>query len=206
MKGFTNELVDLIIENEKENLDKIMKEVTEKIRDDFVTMTNSLIDDYYFDYTPIRYVRVYGAKRRLRTKSGATTRKPKAGQVSLHAAINRMGTDENYAISGGSYYDGYLSGIIFDSAYFKDNGMRHTTRTTENEDGTLTSRISEWNIVENFLFAGDKVNGDGEDLRGDIRSHIAYSAPSADEMYQSMMDSYFPRFKQHCKSVSKNFR
>ena len=189
MKDFTDVLVDAIIENEMPRLDKIMNEVTEKIRDDFVAMTNSLIDDYYFDYTPIRYIRVYGAKRRLRTKTGATTRQPRSkSEVSLHAAINRMGTDENYAVSGGSYAEGYIGGIIFDANYFKGNGMRHIDKT---------GGVTEWNIVENFLFAGDGVNGDGEKLKGDIRSHITYGAPSADEMYQSMMDSYYPRLKKH---------
>ena len=195
MKNFTDVVIDTILKNEVPRIDKIMNEVTEKIRDDFVAMANSLIDDYYFDYTPTRYVRVYGNKRRLHTKSGATKRKPKAGQVSLHAAVSRMGTDENYAISGGSYYDGYVGGIIFDAANFKGNGMRH-----------LNKGISEWDIVENFLFAGDGVNDDGEALRGDIRSHIEYGAPSADEMFQAMMNSYDSRLDQHYNNALKKFR
>ena len=194
MKNFTDELANLIIENEIPRINKIMTEVTEKIRDDFVAMANSLIDDYYFDYTPIRYVRVYGDKRRLRTKNGATKRKPRAGQVSLHAAIRRMGTDENYAISGGSYYDGYVGGIIFDATNFNGNGMRH-----------IGKGISEWDIVENFLFAGDGVNSDGEPLHGDIRSHIEYGAPSADEMFQTMMNSYGSRLDQHYNNVLKKY-
>lgn len=188
MKDFTDQLVDLILKNEEPRIDKIMNEVTEKIRDDFVAMTNSLIDDYYFDYIPIRYVRVYGAKRKLRTKNGATKRKPVAGQVSLHAAINRMGTDGSYAISGGSISDGYVGGIVFDSEYFKGNGMRH-----------IGKGISEWNIVENFLYAGEGVG------TGDWRSQISYSPPSADKMMQTFMDSYDSQFDKHYQDALSKF-
>lgn len=188
MKDFTDQLVDLILKNEEPRIDKIMNEVTKKIRDDFVAMTNSLIDDYYFDYIPIRYVRVYGAKRKLHTKNGATKRKPVAGQVSLHAAINRMGTDGNYAISGGSISDGYVGGIVFDSGYFKGNGMRHVGKG-----------ISEWDIVENFLYAGEGVG------TGDWRSQISYSPPSADKMMQIFMDSYDSQFDKYYQDALSKF-
>lgn len=190
MNKFTDALADLIIENEIPRIDKIMREVTDKIRDDFVEMTNSLIDDYYFDYIPVHYVRVYGGKRKLRTKSGATKRKPRGGQVSLHTAIRRMGTDERYAISGGSYNDGYVGGIVFDPENFKENGMRHIGKGKD---------FSEWNIVENFLFAGDGGYGD-------IRSHIGYSAPSADKMMWDFMQNYDARLDQHYQSAFNKFR
>lgn len=191
MKDFTNELVDLIIENEKENLDKIMNEVTQKITTDFARETYRLLDQYYDNYTPIRYVRVYGSKRKLRTKSGTTTRKPKAGQVSLHAAITRGGEDAPaIGVSGGSYYDGYIGGIVLDPDKFKGNGMRHIGKG---------AKFTEWDIVENFMFAG-------EGGYGDIRSHIDYNHPSADTELGLFMDSYGPTIDKYYNDALKKVR
>ena len=181
MKDFTDVLADLIIENEKDNINKIMNEVTQKVSMDFTNKMYELIDKYYDNYDPIRYVRVYG-KRGKNIKN----KKPTPGQVSLHAAITRSG-ENTISFSGGSYYDGYVGGIQFDEDKFKGNGMRH-----------IGKGISEWNIVENFLFAGTGVNSDMEPLKGDWRSQIEYDEPSADlEMmmymstYESTVDKYY---------------
>lgn len=190
MKDFVNEMVDLIIENEIPRIDKIMNEVTRNIRDDFAQETYRLLDNYYDDYTPIHYVRLYGAKRKLRTK---TTRKPRAGGVSLHAAITRQGADgPAIGISGGSFYDGYVGGVIFDEDYFKGNSMRHLGKGKD---------FSEWNIVENFLFAGE---GTGY---GDWRSVSAadYNQHSADAAMNMYMNFYGPILDKHYENALKKF-
>lgn len=175
MKDFTNELVDLIIENEVPRIDKIMNEVTKNIQTDFAREVYKLLDQYYDNYTPIRYVRVYGKKRKLRTKSGKTTRKPRAGQVSLHAAITSGGEDAPaIGVAGGSYDSGYVGGIVLDADYFRGNGMRHIGKG---------KNFTEWNIVENFMFAG-------EGGYGDIRSYVEYNYPSADAELNLFMNSY----------------
>lgn len=192
MKDFTDELVDLIIQNEKENLDIIMKEVTQKITTDFARETYRLLDKYYDNYTPIRYVRVYGAKRKLRTKSGTTKRKPRPGQVSLHAAITRGGLDTPaIAVDCGDYDNGYTGGIVLDPTKFKENGMRHIGKGKD---------FTEWNIVENFMFAG-------EGGYGDIRSYIDdYNYPSADTELGRFMDSYGSTVDKYYKTALKGIR
>ena len=191
MKDFTNELVDLIINNEKENLDKIMKEVTQKITKDFARETYRLLDKYYDSYTPIRYVRVYGGKRKLRTKSGTTRMKPRPGQVSLHAAITRGGLDDPaIAVDYGDYDSGYTGGIVLDSSKFQGNGMRHIGKG---------KNFDEWNIVENFMFAG-------EGGYGDIRSYVDYNVPSADTELGHFMDLYGSKVDKYYKTALKGIR
>ena len=186
MKDFTDVLIDAIIENEIPRIDKIMNEVTHKISIDFTNKMYELIDKYYDNYEPIHYVRVYGKRGKY-----AKNRKPRPGQVSLHAAVTR---DGNIAFSGGSFYDGYVGGIRFDESKFQDNGMRH-----------IGKGISEWNIVENFLFAGTGSNADGERLTGDWRSHIAYDKPSADMEMMRYMDTYDAMVDKYYQEALKKF-
>lgn len=190
MKKFTDALADLIIENEIPRIDNIMREVTKNISIDFAKEAFRLVDEYYDNYTPIQYVRVYGSKRTLRTKSGKTTRKAKGGQVSLHAAITRGGEGSPaIGVSGGSFEEGYFGGIAFDPGMFTGNGMRHIGKG---------SNFSEWNIVENFLFAG-------EGGYGDIRSHIGYNYPSADQEMWNFMQNYDTKFDTHYQSAFNKF-
>ena len=191
MKNFANELANLIIEDQRENIDKIMNEVTRKIMRDFATKTYELLDQYYNNYTPIRYVRVYGEKRKLRAgseKKRSTSAKAKAGQVSLHAAITRRGENAPaIGVSGGSYDTGYIGGIVIDESQFKENGMRHIGKG---------KNFTEWNIVENFMFAG-------EGGYGDWRSYTpeGYSYPSADEELNLYMDSYGSKVDEYYKDA-----
>lgn len=198
MKDFTDVLIDAIIENEIPRLDKIMNYVTKCISLDFTDKMYELIDKYYESYEPIRYVRVYGKRGRY-----AKNRMPRPGQVSLHAAITRQTgiSGEGWtsgggtlAFSGGSFIDGYVGGIRFDESKFQGNGMRH-----------IGKGISEWNIVENFLFAGTGVNSDMESLVGDWRSHIAYDEPSADFEMMMYMSAYDPMVRQHYNDALKMF-
>lgn len=192
MKKFTDALADLIIENETPRIDNIMREVTEKISIDFAKEMYRLLDEYYDNYTPIRYVRVYGPKRKLRTKNGKTSRKPRGGQVSLHAAITRGGENSPaIAISGGNYKEGYFGGIAFDPEMFTGNGMRHIGKGKD---------FSEWNIVENFLFAGEGTS------YGDWRSvsTSGYGGHSADEAMNIFMTFYGSTFDEHYNNALKN--
>jgi hypothetical protein len=194
MKDFTDNLADMIIANEKFRIDNIMGEVTKNISRDFAQETFKLLDEYYDNYVPIRYVRVYGKKRTLRTKTGSTNMKPRGGQISLHAAITRGGVDNALiGVSGGSYDEGYVGGVVFDEKLFKDNGMMH-----------LEKGISEWNIVENFIFAGEA--GD-HNLKGDWRSvsSSGYSGHSADEAMKIFMDFYGSTLDKHYTNALKKF-
>ena len=187
MKDFTDELVDLIIKNEKENrLNKIMNEVTKKISEDFSEAMFGFLDAYYDNYDPTSYVRVYGKKGKY-----MQNRKPKGGQVSLHAAISRGGK-ENADIGKYRGKNGqieYIGGIEFDASKFKDNSMRH-----------IGKGISEWNIVENFLYAGEGIG------KGDWRStpESEWSGISADELMKNYMDNYDSKFDMHYQNALKH--
>ena len=210
MNKIADAIADAILATEADRLDAIMAEVTRNITLDFADVAHSLIDDYYFDYLPMRYVRTHGRKKFLRDKATGkgvkVSASGKPGNVSLHAAITRQektreGNPGPVIGSYGIRYDGgqkvYYGGLSFDEEYFQDaeNRIRHKGKG-----------ISEWNIVENFLFAG---TGYGT---GDVRSHseisgVSYSAPSADEMLNSMIDTYFPRFDQHYQNaLRKNIK
>ena len=192
MKDFTDVLIDAIIENEMPRLDKIMNEVTQNISRDFARETFRLLDEYYDSYTPIRYVRVYGPKRKLRTKSGTTKRKPRPGQISLHAAITRGGEDAPAIGFYGKDDQGYyIGGVQFDESKFQGNGMRHIGKGKD---------FTEWNIVENFLLAGEGVG------YGDWRSVSAsgFSGHSADEAMNIFMDFYGPTLDKHYNDALKN--
>ena len=189
MKKFTDALADLIIKNEMPRIDNVMREVTEKISIDFAKEMFKLIDAYYDNYTPIRYVRVYGPKRKLRTTSGTTKRKPRRGQVSLHAAVTRGGEEAPaIGVSGGSFEEGYFGGIAFDPENFSGDKMRHIGKGKD---------FSEWNIVENFLF-------EGEGKYGDIRSYLDGGGPSADQVMWEYMQNYDTKFDMHYKNALKN--
>ncbi len=202
MKDFTDVLVSAIIKQEGDRLDKVMNEVSKKISIDFATEMFKLVDEYYENYDPKQYVRIYGK----RGKYLQNRRSP--GGVSLHASVTRGGA-ENADLSKkiNRYIDdkvSYVGGIEFDSDYFKDedNHTRHSNRMKKDDDGNSTrdARITEWNIVENFLFAGEDVG------TGDWRSQISYSHPSADAAMKAYMDSYGPTFDRHYETALKNNR
>lgn len=188
MKDFTDELVDLILENERNRIDKIMKYTTEQVSKDFALVMNRFLDMYYDDYDPTSYVRVYG--KRGKYMSG---RKPVGGQLSLHAAVSR--NDGSLEHSGGTLKIGsnepsYVGGIEFDEKNFNTSSMYHRKRG-----------IDEWDIVQNFLYAGEGVG------KGDWRSEVdGYSAPSADKMMRDYMDMYEPLFDKHYKNALKKFK
>ena len=186
MKDFADVLINKIIENERSRIDKIMKYTTEQVSKDFALVMNRFLDMYYDDYDPTSYVRVYG--KRGRYLSGRTK---KPGEISLHAAVSR--NDGSLERSGGTLQPvgqvSYVGGIEFDESNFKGNKMKHLKRG-----------IEEWDIVQNFLYAGEGVGN------GDWRSEIEYSAPSADKMMREYMDGYDPLFDKHYNDALKKFR
>lgn len=199
MKKFADVVADAILATEASRLDKIMADVTRNITYDFAEATYSLMDDYYFDYTPIQYVRKHTRKKFLR--GGRTSKKSPADRISLHSAITKQGETKEGNIGpvigtyGGSLYEGYYAGISFDEEYFNKRDSMYHGDKDKNEKG-----IEEWDIVKNFLFAGEGIG------KGDIRSHpaisgVEYSAPSADKMLNAMLQAYKPRFDEHYQNA-----
>ena len=140
---------------------------------------------YYDNYDPTSYVRIYG--KRGKYMSGRT---PVGGQLSLHAAVSR---DSNGLEKSGLDKDkgglAYVGGIEFDESNFTTSHMYHRKKG-----------IEEWDIVQNFLYAGDGVG------KGDWRSvDESYSAPSPDELMNSYMDNYGPMFDRHYANALKKF-
>jgi hypothetical protein len=180
-------MADVIIDSESKRINKILNEVTTKIRDDFVQETYRLVDEYYDNYTPARYVRLYEPKRKLRNKKGTTRSKPKGG-VSLYEAIHKGGIEDPIIGVSGKYKGFWAGGVIFNSSKFEyRHGMRHPDKG-----------ITEWNIFTNFLFAGK-----GE--HGDIRSHIQYDHPSADEELMYFYNTYKPKLDKHYQDAYKKY-
>lgn len=186
MKDFTDQLVDLILENERSRIDKIMQYTTEQVSKDFALVMMRFLDMYYDNYDPTSYVRVYG--KRGKYMSG---QKPKPGQVSLHAAVSRE--KNSIERSGGTLQPAnkvsYVGGIEFDESNFNRNKMKH-----------IGKGISEWDIVENFLYAGEGVG------KGDWRAVTDYNAPSPDELMNNYMDMYGPMFDRHYRDALKKFK
>jgi hypothetical protein len=186
MKDFTDQLAKLIITNEKSRMDKIMEQTMAEVSKDFEDAIIRYLDMYYDNYDPTSYVRVYG--KRGKYMSGQTPKKK--GQVSLHAAISRK-DGSLYSFSTPMHPNGYVSyigGIEFDESNFKKNKMKH-----------IGKGISEWDIVENFLYAGDGVG------KGDWRAVVGYDEPSPDELMGKFMDSYYNTFKNHFDNAYKNY-
>lgn len=183
MKDFIDTLADTIIARERPRLDKIMKEVTDKIRDDFADVTMLLLDRYYDDYTPLYYVRIYEPKRkRPRKRPNA---KPRKGTASLYGAVQKgLETSDKVAVSGGSYETGYVGGVSFNPDYFARYNMKHYNKGAGFKD---------WNIIENFIYAGEGVADYGDALVGDWRSTGQYDgveSPSFDLMMDAFMSGY----------------
>lgn len=206
MGTFVDEMAEFILAKEKPNIEKVLNEVTENIRKDFAIETYRLIDKYYETYEPMYYVRLYnrngrGSKRTLgRSKGGVTKSSPrgknKAGHangLSLHSAITKGG--ENHpliGVAGGNYVDGFVAGVVFDESYFKNDNMRHIDKG---------DNFSEWNIVENFLFAGEGGYGD---WRSDPRS--GYSELPADQELDTYMDNYYNTLYKHFENAKNKIK
>lgn len=186
MKDFTDQLTKLIITNERSRMDKIMENTMREVSKDFEAQIIRYLDEYYDNYDPTSYVRVYG--KRGKYMSGQMPKHK--GQVSLHAAVSRK-DGSLYSFSTPMHPNGYVSyigGIEFDESNFKKSKMKH-----------IGKGITEWDIVENFLYAGEGVG------TGDWRSVVGYEPPSPNELMGEYMNSYFPTFKKHFDNAYKNY-
>ena len=111
--------------------------------------------------------------------------------MSLHAAVFRGGENAPaIGYAGGSYDEGYYGGISFNSDYFKGNGMRHIGKG---------KNFTEWNIVENFLFAGQGGYGDWRSTE-----ESGWTGTAADTEMQAFMDAYGPTFDRHYQNALKH--
>ena len=192
MKDFIDELAKEIVNEAKNDIDKNMEKLTKNIVADLTRETFRLIDQYYQTYVPIKYIRLH-PPRTLRSGKTPTRKSPSKGP-SLHKAITR---NEGEALSfvDQSYKDGmnvYYAGIEFDEDDFKGNNMYHA------EKG-----ISEWDIVEQFLYAGEgKAKGDARSYP--TVSHTDYSYDSADVELNRFIANYDTQFDKHFKNAFPN--
>ena len=194
MKDFIDELAKDIVNEAKKGIDDKMQELMQYIVADLTQETFRLIDQYYQAYVPIRYIRLH-SPRILRSGKTPTRKSPSKGP-SLYAAITRN-QGEALAFTDQTYKDGmyvYYAGIEFDEDDFKGNNMYHEGKG-----------ISEWDIVEQFLYAGE-----GR-AKGDVRSyptvsHTSYNYDSAYVELSRFIDNYDAQFDKHFRKAFSNFK
>ena len=189
MKDFVDALAEDIVNDARNDIQDKMQKLMQNIVTDLTNETVRLIDKYYQTYAPIRYVRLH-KPRTLRSGKEPKGKSPSKGP-SLHTAITRnpyevLGyTDVTYRDN----MDIYLAGLIFDEQDFKDNNMYHADKG-----------ISEWDIVEQFLYAGEgKARGDARSYP--TVSHQSYNYDSADAELNMFINNYDDLFNQHWKQV-----
>ena len=194
MEDFIDALAKDIVNDARDDINNRMQGLMQNIVKDLANETVRLIDKYYQTYAPIRYVRLH-PPRTLR--SGKEPKhKSRSKGPSLHTAITR----NPYEVLGYMdmmYRDGnevYFAGLIFDEDDFKGNDMYHAGKG-----------ISEWDIVEQFLYAGE-----GR-AKGDVRSypivsHQSYNYDSADAELNMFINNYDTLFDQHFKKAFRNVK
>lgn len=192
MKDFVDALAKDIVNDVKDDIDKGMQKLMRNIVKDLTQETVRLIDQYYQTYAPIRYVRLH-PPRTLR--SGIEPKgKSRSKGPSLHKAITRN-PEEVLGYTDMMYRDGmpvYFVGLEFDEEDFKGNSMYHAGKG-----------ISEWDIVEGFLYAGEGV------AKGDTRSYPTvsgqgYSYDSASVEIERFINNYDELFNKHYNKIFPN--
>lgn len=189
MSDFIDEIAEDIVKGAQHDIDEKMQVLIKNIIGDLIKQTIRLIDKYYQTYVPISYVRLH-PPRTLR--SGVEPKKSRSKGPSLYKAITR-----NYgeALSFSEKYDnGYLVGIEFDEDDFKGNNMYHKGKG-----------IEEWDIVENFLYAGEG-KGKGDARSYPTVSHQSYSYESADAELRAYIDNYDTIFDKHFRNAFPNIK
>lgn len=194
-----NEAIDAIIDHiisiHTPRLEKVMQYVAERIQDDVIDVTYSIIDAYYKDYMPPErayYIRTDEYKSNYnhpKNKKGQFRRKTSkewsgTNDISLKTALaesGQPGIGVCRPLSDGRF--GYQAGVVFDSSYF-NAAMHH-----ENKG------FNEWDIVENFLF-GQHGNGKA----------IHFTEPHADIILKNYINSYRPKFNQHYDTALTKFK
>lgn len=191
MKDFIDALAEDIVNDAKDDIKNKMQGLMQNIVKDLANETVRLIDKYYQTYAPIRYVRLH-PPRTLR--SGKEPKgKSRSKGPSLHRAITRN-PQEVLGYMDMMYRDGnevYLVGLEFDEDDFKGNSMFHQHKG-----------ISEWDILEGFLYAGEgKAHGDTRSYP--TVSHQDYNYDSADVELNMFINNYDTLFDQHFKKIFK---
>ena len=192
MKDFIDALADDIVNDSRSDIQNRMQVLMQNIVKDLANETVRLIDKYYQSYAPIRYVRLH-PPRTLRSGK-KPNKKSRSKGPSLHKAITR----NPYEVLGYTdmmYRDQnevYFAGIEFDEDDFKGNNMYHADKG-----------ISEWDIVEQFLYAGEgKAKGDVRSYP--IVSHQDYNYDSADAELNMFISNYDTLFDKHFKQAFHN--
>ena len=189
MKDFTNELVNLIIQNETLRLNDIMQEVSKKIQKDVIQTTYDVIDMFYQDYSPEVYIRVddYRATpSKRRDQRGNRLVRKRDRNVSLKSAVLKNWDSEQPAIGVCRPLDGILgweAGVLFDEDYFQRH-MKHSYKG---------KNFTEWDIVEDFLWG---VHGN---------ESVATTEPSAGYVLYEFIETYKPRFDKHYQDACQKF-
>lgn len=189
MKDYIDALAEDIVNDAKNDIDDKMQKLMQSIVEDLTQETVRLIDQYYQTYAPIRYVRLH-PPRTLRSEKEPRSKSRSKGP-SLHKAITRN-PNEVLGYMDMMYRDGsqvYFVGLEFDEDDFKGNNMYHA------EKG-----ISEWDILEGFLYAGE-----GK-AKGDVRSyptvsHQDYNYDSAATELDRFINNYDGLFERHYNKI-----
>lgn len=189
MKDFIDALVEDMVSDARDDINNKMQKLMQNIVEDLTTETVRLIDKYYQTYAPIRYVRLH-SPRTLRSGKEPKGRSRSKGP-SLYRAITRN-PNEVLGYTDMMYQDGspvYLVGLEFDEEDFKGNRMFHQGKG-----------ISEWDILEGFLYAGEgKAHGDARSYP--TVSHQDYNYDSADAELNMFINNYDTLFDQHFKKI-----
>jgi hypothetical protein len=192
MKDFIDALAEDIVNDARKIIDYGMQKLTQSIVEDLTQETVRLIDQYYQTYAPIRYVRLH-PPRTLRSGKEPKRKSPSKGP-SLYKAITRN-PQEILGYTDMMYRDGnpiYFVGLEFDENDFKGNSMYHAGKG-----------ISEWDILEGFLYAGEgKAKGDTRSYP--TVSHQDYNYDSAAVEIERFINNYDELFDKHYnKAFSK---
>jgi hypothetical protein len=161
---------------------------------DLTNETVRLIDQYYQTYAPIRYVRLH-KPRTLRSGKEPRGKSPSKGP-SLYRAITRnpgevLGYMDTMCRDGNPVY---FAGLEFDEKDFKGNSMYHAHKG-----------ISEWDILEGFLYAGEgKASGDARSYP--TVSHQDYNYDSASVELERYINNYDTLFDMHIKKAFPNIK
>ena len=193
MKDFTNELVNLIIQNETPRLNNIMQDVSKNIQKDTIQKTKDVVDKFYQDYTSEQgrvYIRVDEYRTtpsKRRNKNGNRLVRKRDRNVSLRSAIlNGVMSENEGAVGICRPLDGILgweAGVLFDEGYFQSH-MKHSDKG---------KNFTEWDIVEDFLWG---VHGN---------ESIYTTDPSAGYELYEFIETYKSKFDKHYNNACKKF-
>lgn len=194
MDSLIDALAKDIADSARKQIDDGMDKLMQAIVQDLTQETVRLIDQYYQTYAPIRYVRLH-KPRTLRSGKEPNRKSPSKGP-SLHKAITRN-PNEVLGYMDKLYNDSnqtYFVGLEFDEDDFKGNNMYHAKKG-----------ISEWDILEGFLYAGEgKAKGDTRSYP--TVSHQDYNYDSASVELERYINNYDTLFDMHIKKIFPNIK